>query len=606
MENNRVPESAMHQVGDIHIRTSMNCRILLDGEEVGLTKDTALSLRDIPFGKHVVEAVTERHEGMKEVFLGVKEIQIRITLEEKGGALQVMSEIDGCKVRLDNTVHNCPFTLTDVRKGTYAMDIIGPDFQYHDKVRIEPLKETRYVINAASRESANLREAQERYQRILDLPEETTVQMRTKLQDLDRIVIQETRFDVSKGIEIHRRLTAAIRKSERQAEVDAAARAEAMRAGIRKVRRNAVIAIVAIVLIGTGLYLAYRHNRNQAAETAFRNAMESGLEVDFQTYMDRFGESSLHGPAVREELDRFESDRLAFANAQRTGSAAAFEAYLETFGSRGMFREEAQAQAQLMRAREKLPDIIETYKLVEIPAVTLFIGAAGSAATAGPDSRPPMYVKVVPFLIGSREVTWDEYMQFCKATGHRTPSDAGFGKGQRPVINVTFADANAYCRWLSQETGLDVRLPSEAEWETACRAGTVTRFFWGPVMNNQFCHSGQKRNGHTRPVSQTKPNFWGIYDMSGNVFEWCADNYRDPYDNPGPGELEGSSYRHSDRYDKNASGNPVFTAWGNRRVIRGGSFRSSDFHCGSSVRGGILPDTRRPDLGFRIALTLPN
>jgi len=605
MEQNRKPESAMHQVGDIQVRTNMNCRVLLDGQDVGLTRDAAITLKDIPFGKHVIEAVTERHEGRKDVFLGVKQIQIKIALEEKGGELEVTSALGTCTVRFENETHETPVHLTDIRKGTYVIDISGDGFQFQDRVRIESLKTTTYVINEQARSEAELRDAQERYRQILGLPESSEKQMRAKLHELDRIVIRETRFDVSEGIETHRRLIAGIRQTERNAEVQAAVRAEHRKHQLNRIRRNGIVAAIVILVLGTGAYIGYRYKRNRDAEAAFRLATESGREADYRAYMDQFGESSAHGPAVSEELSRFETDRTAFAKAQQTGTSAGFQQYLDSFGARALFREEALAQAQLLAAREKLPEMIEQFQLVEIPTSTLFLGEAGSPTATGPDTRPPMYVKIESFLMASRETTWTEYTAFCRATGHPIPDDAGFGKGSRPVINVSYADAMAYCRWLSQESGLDVRLPSEAEWEAACRAGSVTRFFWGPVMNRAYCHSGQKQNGRTQAAGSTQPNHAGLFDMSGNVFEWCADHYRDPYDRIPEGEPEGSSYRYPDRYETNSSGNPVFTAWGNRRVTRGGSFRSSDFQCGSSVRAGAPPETARSDLGFRIAVTIP-
>ncbi|MCK5878330.1 MAG: SUMF1/EgtB/PvdO family nonheme iron enzyme, partial [Holophagae bacterium] len=143
-----------------------------------------------------------------------------------------------------------------------------------------------------------------------------------------------------------------------------------------------------------------------------------------------------------------------------------------------------------------------------------------------------------------------------------------------------------------------------AEWEFACRSSRMSIFFWGNEMDNQYCVSGEKRRGRTRPVGNTKPNALGLFDMSGNVYEWCSDHYQDPF-SPGKGKYLGSSYLFFQKYDKNKSENPVFNAWGNRRAIRGGSYRSSDFSCTSSHRAGALPQTKRSDIGFRIAVIIP-
>lgn len=253
----------------------------------------------------------------------------------------------------------------------------------------------------------------------------------------------------------------------------------------------------------------------------------------------------------------------------------------------------------------RFPQLQEELGLVRIPGGQFFMGAAAGDERTGADNVPRMVAVIEPFYLSATEVTFADYDRFCRDTARQLPDDAGFGRGSRPVINVSWGDAMAYCRWLSEKTGLDVRLPSEAEWEYACRAHTVTRYFWGQDMNPTCCVSGRKRRGRTRPTGSTRPNPFGLYDMSGNVYEWCADRYEDPY-NPEPGHTyRGTSYRFPGRYEKNASGNPVFTAWGDRRVIRGGSFRSSHFNCASGQRAGALPDTRRIDLGFRIAVTDP-
>ena len=136
--------------------------------------------------------------------------------------------------------------------------------------------------------------------------------------------------------------------------------------------------------------------------------------------------------------------------------------------------------------------------------------------------------------MGRYEVTFADYDRFVSATGRESPDDKGWGRGTRPVINVSQADAKAYAAWLSAQTGEPYRLPSEAEWEYAAWAGTRTRYSWGNeiVRNRANCHGyGSKwDNARTAPVGSFAANAFGLYDMHGNVWEWVADCYHNNYE----------------------------------------------------------------------------
>ena len=124
-------------------------------------------------------------------------------------------------------------------------------------------------------------------------------------------------------------------------------------------------------------------------------------------------------------------------------------------------------------------------------------------------------------------------MSFARATGRDLPSDEGWGRGNRPVINVSWRDAQAYVQWLSRETDQPYRLPTEAEWEYAARAGTQSAFSWGnkPAVGFAVCDEcGSDWDGsQTAPVGALQPNPWGLYDMAGNVSEWVEDCYAADY-----------------------------------------------------------------------------
>jgi formylglycine-generating enzyme required for sulfatase activity len=186
------------------------------------------------------------------------------------------------------------------------------------------------------------------------------------------------------------------------------------------------------------------------------------------------------------------------------------------------------------------------------------------------------------FYIGKYEVTQAQYERIAGTS----PSHA---KGaNNPVGKVTWHDAAEFCRKLSQETGKQVRLPTEAEWEYACRAGSTGRYCFGDDdgrLGEYAWHLGSPSR-QTRPVGQKKPNAWGLHDMHGNVWEWCADWYGNGY------------YAESPRED------PAGPRTGETRVVRGGSLRLDARRCRSAFRHHKQPSDSHEDRGFRVAVSL--
>jgi formylglycine-generating enzyme required for sulfatase activity len=195
-----------------------------------------------------------------------------------------------------------------------------------------------------------------------------------------------------------------------------------------------------------------------------------------------------------------------------------------------------------------------------------------------------------PFGIGRYEVTFEEYDQFATAAGHWLPRDSGWGRGRRPVINVLWRDAVEYTKWLSAQTGKRYRLPSEAEWEYAARAGKETAYWWGKrlvkeLANCNGCGSPWD-NKQTSPVGSFKPNPFGLYDTAGNVWEWVEDCWHDNY-NRAP--ADGSAWQE-------AAGGSC-----NQRVLRGGSWGHVPENLRSSVRFRYITGLRLNTIGFRLA-----
>jgi formylglycine-generating enzyme required for sulfatase activity len=131
------------------------------------------------------------------------------------------------------------------------------------------------------------------------------------------------------------------------------------------------------------------------------------------------------------------------------------------------------------------------------------------------------------FAIGRYPVTFDEYDRFCEARRREKPDDQGWGREQRPVINVGWNDAQDYLAWLSQEIGRAYRLPSEAEWEYACRAGTTTRFWFGESITPKNANYNDSGLGRTSEIGAYPANGWGLHDMDGHVWEWVEDDWHE-------------------------------------------------------------------------------
>ncbi|SEH05993.1 formylglycine-generating enzyme family protein [Candidatus Venteria ishoeyi] len=123
--------------------------------------------------------------------------------------------------------------------------------------------------------------------------------------------------------------------------------------------------------------------------------------------------------------------------------------------------------------------------------------------------------------------TFAQYDAFCLATRRKCPDDQGWGREQRPVINVRHEDAKAYCAWLTAQTGQSYTLPSEAQWGYACRAGSDMAYCFGDDEQQlkDYAWYADNTDRQTHPVGEKQPNAWGLYDMHGNVWEWCMDRY---------------------------------------------------------------------------------
>ena len=229
-------------------------------------------------------------------------------------------------------------------------------------------------------------------------------------------------------------------------------------------------------------------------------------------------------------------------------------------------------------------------ELVVVPAGRFRMGCM-SGLDCWSGVRPVHEVQVSSFALGVYEVTFEEYERFARATGRDRPNDRGWGRGGRPVINVSWEDAQAYAAWLSDETGEDYRLPSESEWEYAARAGSATRYSWGQDIgrNRANCNGCGSRwdNDGTSPVGSFAGNGWGLHDMHGNVWEWVEDCWHENY---AGAPRDGSAW---------TSGGSC-----GRRVLRGGSWVVDPVYLRSAYRLWFDAGARLDGVGFRVSRTL--
>ncbi|MBE8996146.1 SUMF1/EgtB/PvdO family nonheme iron enzyme [Microcystis aeruginosa] len=222
--------------------------------------------------------------------------------------------------------------------------------------------------------------------------------------------------------------------------------------------------------------------------------------------------------------------------------------------------------AKLTLFTENLPKGI-TLEMVSLPAGQFLMGSPDSDPDAYQNEKPPHQVQVNSFAIGKYPVTQAQY----QAVMGKNPSrfkNWFKNNPQNPVENVNWNDAQAFCQKLSQITGKTYRLPTEAEWEYACRAGTTTRFYFGDDANQLGDYAWYKGNSQdkTHPVGQKKPNAWGLYDMSGNVWEWCEDDWHDNYIGA---PKDGSAWLTNDN---------------DYQIVRGGSWYLNPLNCRSAYR----------------------
>jgi formylglycine-generating enzyme required for sulfatase activity len=270
---------------------------------------------------------------------------------------------------------------------------------------------------------------------------------------------------------------------------------------------------------------------------------------------------------------------------------------------------EAATETAMKPYTEKIPSADVKFDMVPIPGGKFLMGSPESEGDRKKDEGPQVEVGIEPFWMGKFEVTWEEYelwgmgldKQIRKVTGaksseHDTLADAvtmptkpyadmsfGMGKDRCPAICMTQLAAKMYCKWLSAKTGRYYRLPTEAEWEYACRAGTKTAYSFGDdaAQLGDYAWYYDNCDDKYHKVGEKKPNPWGLHDMHGNVAEWVLDQHTP------------DGYTHL--VGKLAKNPLTFPTKSYKRVVRGGSWFDDADECRSASRMASDPEWKQQD-----------
>lgn len=243
-----------------------------------------------------------------------------------------------------------------------------------------------------------------------------------------------------------------------------------------------------------------------------------------------------------------------------------------------------------IQAEDKKDPVL--HKLPAVPAmVKIPKGSFTMGSAFGVEDQLPVHEVEVPynFAISKYEIAFSQYDRFAVETGRGLPDDNGWGRGNRPVINVSWYDAVAYTKWLSEKTGRKFRLPTEAEWEYVARTGRELKLGHKRLglgdANCDDCRWFWEEDA-TKPVGQYRPNLYGVYDLFGNVWEWTCSNYTKRYNG---NELNCLSEREAE---------------GHTIAVRGGDYDTAAGILFPYVRYNNFPTYRGKGQGFRVVMEL--
>ena len=238
--------------------------------------------------------------------------------------------------------------------------------------------------------------------------------------------------------------------------------------------------------------------------------------------------------------------------------------------------------------QDKLEDGSIGPEMILIPAGTYQMGSPSDEPERHQNEKQHSITIAKPFAVSKYEVTFAQYDSFAEFTQREKPFDQDWGRGDRPVLNISWLDALAYAEWLSQQTGRPYRLLTEAEWEYVARAGTTTTYWWGNALpdNLAICKdcNNQWEKREPAPVGQLPANSFGVHDILGNVWEWTCSTYQENY--------LGAELHCAANDDDSL------------KSIRGGSYLNHASMVRAAVRDTFSPADSNELVGFRLARDL--
>jgi formylglycine-generating enzyme required for sulfatase activity len=357
-----------------------------------------------------------------------------------------------------------------------------------------------------------------------------------------------------------------------------------------------------IVVIGSGGYVFYttvlskaqkklvqtleelQRVQLQSAGLQKKNQQATALQTALQQNLDKtqfqFEEVQKARKTERQQLAQLQSEKAALQEILKKTRAQLSQLYV--FQKFSQYKKVDSKRRPGIIIRDRLQTGRYGPEMVWLPAGRFRMG---DIQGQGDDNEQPVHwVSVARFAMGRYEVTFAEYDHFADITGREKPNDEGWGRDNRPVINISLIEATAYTGWLSQQTGRTYRLPTEAEWEYAARAGTVTPYWWGNEIgtNIAICDGcGHQWDKKTLPVGYFGANPFGLSDMSGNVREWTCSEYEEKYS----GKEQHCSHKNTRFYAE-----------------RGGSWLNKPEELRVTARNRNLPAGRYINVGFRLVL----